>query len=325
MTLFTLLLIMAVERVTVKPKKFHITALSNHYFDFAERFKAVKSIGDKFYAQLLLILLIAGIPTGLTFLLVLQLPGIIVFIIHLLVLWVCLGCPVTRNTYRRYIQSANRDDFEACSLYSEQLGVTDGELSKVGKQLVLINYRQYASVIIFYVFFSVAGVVFYSICKEWFLRRQRNLMLKQDDKTIIDHGSNQQKTIAVNEVENQIDSLQTNDNTQTETSVGEPKFSEDMARKVLHVVDWIPVRLTAFGFLLVGHFSKGLPTWLSVVLDFNKSTYQILSKVAKASEEPEPYVKPVLQEPLQMVKLVKRNTVFLLVAISIMTLVGFLG
>lgn len=325
MTLFILLLVMAVERVTVKSKKFHITALSNQYFDFVEDSKLVKSMNDKTYVQILFVILIASIPAIILLLLMPQIPGILVFITHLLVLWVCLGCPVTRNIYRRYIQSANRNDFEACSLYSEKLGVEDGQLSKVGKQLVLVNYRQYASVIIYYVLLGIAGVIFYSICKEWFLRRQKKLILAQDDITLIDRVSKQQVTTGIDEVENQPECSLSDANTQTERSKEVSKFSEEIARKVLHVLDWLPVRLTAFGFLLVGHFSKGLPAWLSVVFDFNKSTYQVLSKVAKASEEPEPYVNDALQEPLQMVKLVKRNTVFLLVAISIMTLVGLLG
>ena len=36
---------------------------------------------------------------------------------------------------------------------------------------------------------------------------------------------------------------------------------------VLFWLDWLPVRITAFGYMFVGHFSKAMPTWLESIFD----------------------------------------------------------
>ena len=163
MTLFTLLIVMALERVVAKTKTLHITTLAQWYFSKATSLisKPKENEDSSADANIFIMLLIATIPTVAVWVLVEYLPGILVFFLYLLLLWICLGCPVTRQTYKRYLQAANREDFEACSLYSEKFGNEGGNLSNVGKQLVIVNYRQYASVIIFYVILGLPGMVFY--------------------------------------------------------------------------------------------------------------------------------------------------------------------
>lgn len=321
MTLFTLLIVMALERVTTKSKRFHIANIAESYFNFIQSISWLNSENKNFGSNIFHILLIAGIPALIVLLAVQYLPGLIVFCLYLLVLWVCLGCPVTRNTYRRYMQAANRDDFEACSLYSEKFGVEGGELSSVGKQLVLVNYRQYASVIIFFVFLGPAGVIFYSLCKEWYLfsKKKHSDVLNNVNTSHVDESLEENLNHSNNSDNVEASSYSINND--------QSPFQKEyiQSQTLLSYLDFIPVRLTSFGFLLVGHFSKGLPIWLGALLDLKISSYELLAKVAKASEEPEPYVKPYLQEPLQMVKLVKRNVLFLIMAISIMTMVGLLG
>jgi AmpE protein len=217
----------------------------------------------------------------------------------------CLGCPVTKQTYKRYLQAANREDFQACSLYSEQFGNKGGDLTNVGKQLILVNYRQYASVIIFFVLGGLPGVVFYSLCKEWYLT-QASQSARQELESEVANFDDKQDDVA-------------------RSPLGHENIAAKAAEKVMFILDWLPSRITAFGFLVVGNFSQGLPVWLGTLVNGKVDAFDVLAKVAKASEEQEANYDAHLQEPLQMVKLAKRNIIFFLMVISIMTLFSVIG
>jgi AmpE protein len=189
-------------------------------------------------------------------------------------------------------------------LHSAQFGNECDDLADVGTQLVFINYRHYASIIIFLVILGLPGIVFYSLCKEWCLFKKSGVLAND-------------ATLSANETE-----LNITDDVKDETMSESMIDLVNETEKVMFVVDWLPARITAFGFLLVGHFSRGLPVWLNTLADANLSAYEVLAKVAKASEDFSTSENPQLDEPLQMVKLVKRNIIFLLMAVSVMTLVG---
>jgi AmpE protein len=280
---------MALERVTSKTKELHITTWMSYYFTELERLKFFSAS-----SSMLNNIVVAACLSVLVWLLNAYLPGILVFLLHLLLVWVCLGCPVTRKTYKRYLQAANREDFEACYLYSTSFGNEGSDLSHVGQQLVLVNYRQYASVIIFYVLLGLPGMVFYSVVKEMVVFRQREQKTNKQTQADQSHDTNEQAGLLASE-------------------------------KLLFILDWLPARITSFGYLLVGHFGKGLPIWLEGLFNSTLSTYDLLAKVATASEEAPITDNPSLNEPLQLVKLVKRNIIFLLMLISLMTLVGLVA
>ncbi|MFC3120937.1 regulatory signaling modulator protein AmpE [Agaribacter flavus] len=271
MTLFALLIVMALERVSKKSAMFHIATISQLYFKL---WIDKGNLRDK--PNYLWVVCIAAIPAILCFMLFAWLPLFFELLVSILILWVCLGCPVTRKTYRDYLAAANRGDFQACSLHSMNFGNQGGELDNVGKQLVLVNYRQYTSVILFFVVLGAPGLVFYSIVKE--------LSIQCKEK----HGRVEDETAA---------------------------------DKILFVLDWLPVRFTTFGFLIVGHFTNALSAWLHIVLETKINTYDALAKVAVAAEDVSKCDKH-LTEPLQLVKLVKRNVVFVLMAVAVATMVG---
>lgn len=299
---------MALERVVAKTKALHIATIAQQYFAKITGVvnKQKTNVSSTNTNSTIMMIVVAAIPALGIWVLIAFLPGIFVFLISLLLLWVCLGCPVTRQTYKRYLQAANREDFEACSLYSEKLGNQDGDLSNVGKQLVLVNYRQYASVVIFFVLFGLPGMVFYSLCKEWYLKRNDELDAP---------GQKHAEQLSASEDEDSNVIMQRDEDTAIQPS----------EEKVMFILDWLPSRITAFGFLLVGHFSQGLPTWLNTIMNPATSAYDVLTQVAKSSEELAPCENPQLQEPLLMVRLVKRNTIFLLMVISVLTLAGFVS
>ncbi|MFT2092383.1 beta-lactamase regulator AmpE [Paraglaciecola sp. 2405UD69-4] len=96
------------------------------------------------------------------------------------------------------------------------------------------------------------------------------------------------------------------------------------AKRLLNILDWVPVRITALGFLVVGHFSRALPTWLSYLPDPTISAKTLLLDVSKKAEEIEPDEKNCTEEPCTLVKLAKRNVMFLLVVIAILSISGWI-
>ncbi|MFC4700263.1 regulatory signaling modulator protein AmpE [Glaciecola siphonariae] len=350
MTLFSLLLVMALERVTTKSKQFHIATLAEAYFGFLSRkgwllgghssdthSKKEQAANHYYNADdssslgLVSILVMALVPTLIAFLLLNALPSLFVFMINLLVLWVCLGCPVTRSTYKRYLQAAHREDFQACALHSMSFGNEGGALSNVGKQLVLVNYRQYASVIIFFIVLGAPGVIFYSLIKEWVLHQKRQQAALKEQATSTNSSINSTVNSRLNTEQGDIDqNAIINEQSPEVFSEVSPEVSPEVlptentsgkGESLLFVLDWLPVRITTFGFLIVGHFSNALSAWFDIIVNPQTSTYDALASVSKAAEDVGDRDSH-LNEPLQLVKLVKRNIVFILMLLSLATMVG---
>ena len=85
------------------------------------------------------------------------------------------------------------------------------------------------------------------------------------------------------------------------------------------------MRITSLGFLLVGHFSRALPIWLGHFFAVNLSAKKLLVDVTQAAEEIEPDERDYTEEPCTLVKLAKRNILFLMAVISGLTLGGWLS
>lgn len=62
---------------------------------------------------------------------------------------------------------------------------------------------------------------------------------------------------------------------------------------ILHIVDWLPVRLVGVVYALVGHGEKALPAWFASLGDRHSSQYQVLTRLAQYSLAREPHVDKV--------------------------------
>jgi len=94
--------------------------------------------------------------------------------------------------------------------------------------------------------------------------------------------------------------------------------------KTLAIIDWLPVRMTALGYMLVGHFSNALTTWLESWYDIDKSPNQTLISVAEVAEDFLVGEEDCTAEPCLLVRLAKRNLLLLLAVIALLTLTGIL-
>lgn len=91
---------------------------------------------------------------------------------------------------------------------------------------------------------------------------------------------------------------------------------------VLFVIESVFVRFVALMYMLVGNFSKALPTWLESIFDVNKQPYTVLSEVAKQSEDFQLDEDDCTAEPCLLVRLAKRSLLLLLAVIAVLTITG---
>lgn len=273
MTLISLILVLAAERVTAQSQywqaDFYLAKLHHQHI-----ISRVLSDHSGLVGLLSLVLL----PCFILYVLLSVLDNSLLRLItDTAILLVCVGCPSLRATYKNYLQAANRGDMQACSMYADQLGHEEDSIGSFGQNLVWLNFKHYAAVIIWFAAFGPIGAVFYVLVRngrDWLEQQQHDALASAD--------------------------------------------------KLMEILDWVPVRITALGFLIVGHFSRALPVWLMHVADPTISAKSFLRDVSKAAEEIEPDENDCTEEPCTLVRLAKRNVMFLVVLISIMSLSGWL-
>jgi len=98
-------------------------------------------------------------------------------------------------------------------------------------------------------------------------------------------------------------------------------------KKLLFLIDWLPARVVAFAYVLVGNFAHAMPVWFSVCSNVKLPAYDVVSKVAMAAEQ---ISKAQADECITMagtcrlVQLAKRTLLLLAVMVSMLTIFGVL-
>jgi AmpE protein len=238
--------------------------------------------------------------------------GLLYLIFSTLILIVCFGCVKTRQCYKDYLMSAFRGEPTSCELHHSQLQQdTSSAPMSFGQLLVWLNYRYFIAIMIFFVVFGPAGALFY-----------RLLVTMNETPEALEKECNKDETDA-----------ETSDESETNVEVKvEPqatssteKVDTPILKDILFWVDWLPVRIVAFGYMLVGHFSKAMPVWLENLFDINKLPNEILISVAQKSEDFMIDPEDCTAEPCLLVRLAKRTLLLCLAAIAILILTGILN
>ena len=173
MVLISLLLVLSLERAIRKQPVWHV---ENHLGQYLQWTQGQDWIAKQ-SVPIQLVLQIA-LPAVVTFLVCQWLfGGFISFVLQSVILFLCLGSEPLRNTYRSFLQAAERGDLEACHLYTRELGhctsleVADEPTQQgksFGQHLLWLNYQHYAAVIIFFTVFGAAGAIAYVTSRECF-------------------------------------------------------------------------------------------------------------------------------------------------------------
>ena len=234
------------------------------------------------------------VPVVGCYFLLAQIDNALLYLIALILI-VCFGCMKTRESYKNYLVSAFKGELTTCELHHLQLQ-QDKNISNMGfgQTMVWLNYRYFIAVMLFFVLFGPAGALFYRL-----LTKVNECTNKPEDAT-----------------DEQGDSSEQNTQNSDETC--------QASQQLLFWVDWLPVRLVAFGYMFVGHFSKALPVWIENLFEFEKAPSKVLIAVAQMSEDFMVDADDCTAEPCLLVKLAKRTLLLFLAVISVLTLTGII-
>jgi AmpE protein len=206
--------------------------------------------------------------------------------VNVAILLVCFGCAKQRALYKSYLNALTRDDTTAASLYALQIGQKRTEDEEGGE-----TFGQ-----------TLAWVNFRFYCTVifWFVvLGAPGAVLYALVRTCAD---------LVREDHN---------------VVFAKRFK--LIHTLLFWLDWLPARITSFGYLVIGNFNKGTSCWLYYALDFSNSNRKVVTCTALAAEQVEKRYYGCAYEATCMIRLVKRNVLFYLVLIALLTLFGGLA
>lgn len=310
MSLLSLLIALAAEKsLSSPPWRF------DYYYQKYANFFQVNTTSSSTKYSTLRYTLFLSLPVALTYgVLFLMGDGFLHFIISTLVLIICFGCCATRHSYKQYLHAAFRDEPTTSELFHQQL-LQDKNLPPMGfgQALIWLNYRYYIAIMLFFIIFGVVGVVFYRLLTTLIEQQSRGSLVQNENTPYNDSPDETEPELHKEKNTMNIDS-----------SFNIPSTSPGCKnyRHILFYLDWLPVRMTAFGYMFVGHFSKALPVWLESFFDSKKSAHKILTDVAQKSEDILLDKDDCTAEPCLLVRLSKRNVLLLLATIAILTLFG---
>ncbi len=246
--------------------------------------------------------------------------GLLHLIISTLILIVTLGCSKTRNSYKQYLLAAFKGDDTTSNLHHQQL-LEDKNLPAVGfgQALIWLNYRYYIAIMIFFIFFGAAGAVFYRLLTTVIEQENGCTLNKKTENETAEIKNNEAQEVVEETTDSSIES------SLDEDIKNEPVLSCNNYHKILFYIDWLPVRITSFGYMFVGHFSKAFPMWLESLFDTQKLTHEVLIDVAQKSEDIMLEDGDCTAEPCLLVRLAKRNLLLMLALIALLTLIGIVS
>lgn len=301
MTLLTMLIALIVERLAVRGSAWQLVTYLRPYL---QRSRQVALPG---LPQTYMMLLWWLLPALLVSLLIYSVQfWLLQLVLNTLVLLLCIGSWSYRQTYKQFLNAAQRDDQEAAFLAMQQIRTAQGapELS-YGPQLIWLNFRYYAAVLFWYALLGAFGAVAYACLRQ--LSEPGVAAQNSVDETA--EPAAEDSPIA--------------EFVPTATVADEQwrRFADDL----LHWADWLPVRLFGLGLALVGDFSRTSAVLLQHAGALQLSAPDLLAELSQAAE---PVPEELLNTPdaaVSAVALAKRNVLFFLALIAVLTLSGWLS
>lgn len=356
MTLLSMLIALIVERLAVRSPQWQLVSYLRPYLSYAD--KAPFSVFTQPQAGLWLWCLLPAVLVTL----LLQLVDFWLFslLVNTLVLLLCMGCWHYRQLYKKYLNAAARDDQQAAFLSMQQLE-TDAGISQLqlsyGQRLVWLNFKYYAAVLFWFAVLGAFGALTYAILR---LLTEPATYIKavDSDKTAEDMTQSEQQATeqvadadfapsssAESKAAEQYEAADSATTTAAEAQTGAERDLQQLkaraeqlsqsialqqrltavASDLSHWADWLPARLFGLGFALVGHFSRASAILLSYLGDSNTPAGQVLTDIAKAAEPLPEELLNCSTESCSLVQLAKRNILFFLALVAILTLSGALS
>ncbi|NDO81361.1 regulatory signaling modulator protein AmpE [Citrobacter sp. NCU1] len=283
MTLFTTLLVLIVERLFKLGEHWHLDHRLEALFRRVKHFSMLRTLG------------MTAIAMGITFLLLRALDGLL-FNALTLAVWIligllCVGAGKVRLHYHAYLNAASRDDAHAREAMASELTLVHGVPPECNEREFL---RELQNALLWINFrFYLAPLFWFIVGGSWgpvtlmgyaFLRAWQSWLARYQNP----HQRLQSGVDAI-----------------------------------LHVVDWIPVRLAGVVYALLGHGEKALPAWFASLADLRTSQYQVLTRLAQFSLARESHTDKV-ETPKAAVSMAKKTSFVVVVVIALLTIYGTL-
>ncbi len=283
MTLFTLLLVMGWERLFKMGEHWQLDHRLEVAFRRIQHFSMLRTLAMTALCMLIVFLCVRGLQ-GLFF----NVP-LLVFWIALGVL--CIGAGQVRLHYHAYLQAASHDDAHARDTMASELTLIHGvppdcderEYLKELQNALLWINFRYYLAPLFW--FIVGGIWGpVTLAGYSFLRAWQTWLAR--------HHTPHQRLLSG------IDAI-------------------------LHVLDWVPVRLVGVAYALLGHGERALPAWFASLADRHSSQYQVLTQLAQYSLAREPHLDKV-KTPKAAVSMAKKTSLVIVVVVAVLTIYGTL-
>jgi AmpE protein len=294
MTLISMLIALIIERLAVRSEAWQFLFYAKKYLSLSHN-SALSKLSADSKGQYLWLLL-----PGLVYALLLWLidSSLVTLVLNTLVLLVCIGCWHYRQLYKQYLNASERADNEASFLTMQQVsadvGLTDADLS-YGQRLVWLNFRYYAAVLFWFAILGGAGAITYA------LLRQMNEPVSWDKPMkLAEEGDESAEFVHAS-----------------------PDIPA-VFQQLMFWADWLPARLFGVGLALVGHFSRASAALVAFLGDFTTPADKVVTTVAKAAEPLPDDAYNCAEETSCMVQLAKRNVLFFLALVAVLTLSGWL-
>lgn len=270
--------------------------------------------------------------------------------LNVLVLLLCIGCWHYRQRYKQYLNALTRDDQEAAFLLMEQVRAEQGsselaaEQAADASQWVWLNFRYYAAVLFWYMLLGAFGAVAYASLRQL---AEPLTGLQPDQAADLQRASAQHtgatseqpgETVVADAVADaHADATATADSHAATNVNSEPAAAiyavwQQQAQTWLHWADFLPARLFGLGLALVGDFNRTSALFMQQAGDLTMPASQFYSKLSQVAE---PMFQPadgstadsqqLSRQTVAAVQLAKRNVLFFLALVAILTLSGWLA
>lgn len=289
MTLISMLLALIIERLAVRSSAWQLDSWLTPYV-VASRQGPLLSLLQHKYAVVVWWLLPALLASLLVYVVEFWLFQLL---LNVVILLVCIGCWHYRQQYKQFLNAAQRNDQQAMALVMQQMadqqGVSADDFSS-GQRLVWLNFKYYAAVLFWYALLGVFGAVGYATLR--FLTEPRSWQ----------EGEGEQASM-----------------------IAMPDALAQLLQNVGHWADVLPARLYGLGLALVGDFSRTSKILMERGADLQLPTSNLLAELVYAAEPVPDEMRGSVDEAIAMVQLAKRNLLFFLALVAILTLAGWVA
>lgn len=283
MTLFTLLLVIIQERLFKLGEHWQLDHRLAFVFRRVQHFSLLRTVG-----------LAAG-SMVVVWLCLRALQGLF-FNVPLLVFWIlvgllCFGAGKARQHYHDYMKAAANNDDHACEAMSSELTLIHGVPADCD-QVTFLRELQNALLWINFRYY-LAPLFWFIVGGSW------------GPVTLVGYA-----TLRA-----------------WQTWLARRKSPHDRQLSgvdaLLHVLDWIPVRLVGVVYALLGHGEKALPAWFASLGDRHTSQYQVLTQLAQFSLARDVH-DDKLKTPQLAVSMARKASCVVIVIVALLTIYGTL-